>query len=663
MMIKIILKSPLYIITFFWLLAVSSSYGQGIEKSQLTKDELKTYNEAKKEAQKGNYAQSNKLFKSLLETQPNFLEGIYRYATNCISLKEYERSEKLFTTAINIDPNHEPEAYYSLALALEGQKNYLAAADILNQYITKVEEQLKIIEPDNKKLIDSKEEKIKRSIKKRDNFRFIDHAHKNPVPFQPTDLGSGLNSKYSEYTPGLSIDGKSLLFTRMIGDEDFYISLMDSTGSFTRAVPMEGMNTYQNEGAHAISADGKFIVFTACDRRDSYGSCDLYYSTYEEGKWIEAKNMGHVVNSAAWDSQPTLSADGRTLYFTSRRLGTLGASDLWKTWRNDRNAWVAPVNLGPTINTEEDDQSPFLHPDGHTLYFRSDGRPGMGNFDIYYSRFNDSTETWRPPVNIGYPINTEGDDGALIVSLDGKKAIFATDMNYETMVKGNNLNLVSFDLYPEARPLPTTYVKGNVRDEASDASIQANIKIINLKSKKTIYQFQTGKEGYFISGIPTGQIYACIAEAPGYQYQAIKFDLTDSIYYRPYALEINLKELVKPTKAAEEKPTVLQNIFYKSGSATLLKESDTELDLLYQLLTSMPTINIHVIGHTDDVGNEEDNLLLSQNRAKSIATALTQRGILANRITTEGKGETMPIADNTTEEGRKMNRRTEFIIK
>jgi len=648
---------------FLLVLHSCATKGQGLDKNQLSKNDLKTYDEAKKEAQNGNLSKSNELFKSFIKKQPSYLEAYYRYATNCIKLKEYKLSESLFRQAISIDPDHEPEAYYSLSLALEGQEKYLEAADLLETYVNKSLAQLSTIDTTNRKVIEAKKDKIKRSEFKKENLRFMDYAFKNPVPFQPRDLGSGVNSTHSEYTPGLSLDGKSLIFTRVVGNEDFYISLMDSTGTFVKAVPMEGMNTSQNEGAHAISADGKYIILTACDRRDSYGSCDLYYSSYENGKWNNAINMGHVVNSAAWDSQPTLSADGRTLYFSSRRLGTLGASDIWKTWRNERNAWVTPVNIGANINTEGDDQSPFLHPDGNTLYFRSDGRPGMGDFDIYFSRFNDSTETWRPPVNIGYPINTKGDDGALIVSLDGTKAIFATDMNFETMVKGNNLNLVAFDLYPEARPMPTTYVKGNVISEESQLSLASSIKILNLKSKKVIYQTLTGKDGFFMSGIPTGDIYACIAEAPGYQYQAIKFDLSDSIYYKPYKLKISLKKLVKPVTKTEEKVTVLQNIFFKSGSAELLKESDTELDLLYQMLVSLPDANVHIIGHTDDIGNDQDNFLLSQNRAKSIATALVNRGITSTRITTEGKGESIPVADNKTDEGRKLNRRTEFIIR
>jgi outer membrane protein OmpA-like peptidoglycan-associated protein len=380
------------------------------------------------------------------------------------------------------------------------------------------------------------------------------------------------------------------------------------------------------------------------------------------GRWTTPVNMGQKVNSAAWDSQPTLSADGRLLIFSSRRLGSIGGADLWLTYRNEKDAWVTPVNLGLEINTAGDDESPFLHPDGVTLYFRSNGRPGMGGFDIYYSRKNDINGVWSQPVNIGYPINTEGNEGAFTVSLDGKKAYFASDMNYATGKKNDNLDIFSFDLYEEARPLPTTFIKGYVKDAVTNKPLKASVTIKDLASGAIKFQIITDSSGYFITGIASGRNYACITENKDYQYIAQNFDLSaTNTVLKPYVLNIALMPIGKDKKSTEQ-PVILQNIFFQSGSAELLPESNVELDLLVLMLNRHPEMNITIIGHTDDVGEDSDNQLLSEKRAAAVAKALFIKGITASRISSLGKGESQPIASNDTEAGRKINRRTEFIL-
>lgn len=622
---------------------------QSVDKTNLSDKEKAIFLEARKAAQKGDLKKSNKKYVELLNKQPNFTEGVLRLASNYYSENDFEKAIMYFEKAIQIDPDFDPEMYYSLANVYGSVKNYQASASNYDTYISKSP-------------ADTAKSNKAKAI--RDNMLFIDNALKNPVPFNPQNLGPSVNSKFSEYSPSIAIDGKSIIFTRNNGQEDFYISKIDSTG-YSVAQELFGMNTSQNEGAFALSANGRFMVFTACDRRDAFGGCDLYSSTFSNNRWSIPVNMGHIVNSAAWDSQPTLTADGRTLYFSSNRLGSIGQSDIWMTYRDEKNAWVVPVNMGPSINTSGKEETPYLHADGQTLYFRSDGRPGMGGYDIYYSRSDEFTGNWSEPINIGYPINTEGQEGSFVVSLDGTKAYFTSDTNFENGSNMGNLDLFSTDLYENARPVPTTFVRGYVKDITTNSPVKANIVIKNLKTGKNIYSLTTDEDGYFISSIAAGYQYACIIEQVDYMYYSQNFDLSNvKILYTPYELEILLQPLPTPEEVRTQAqiPVILHNIFFASGSAELLPESSTEISSLASMLASHPEMNINILGHTDNVGTEEDNLKLSQSRAEAVANALINNGVNSARIIPIGLGESQPIDTNDTAEGRQHNRRTEFII-
>lgn len=614
-------------------------------KDQLGAKEILLFDKAKKEAQSGKLIKSNKQYEKLLKVRPDFAEGWLRMASNWYHLKEYQKAESGFKKVIAEYPDFDPEMYYSLGMVYQDQKKYEEAAANYSEYA--------------KRSTNNPQKKTK-AITLRDNLLFRSQAVKNAVPFDPQSVGSGINTAFSEYSPSLSLDGTTMIFTRNTGQEDFYISYKDSTGAFGKARSLISLNSASNDGAHAISADGTYMVFTSCDRKDAFGSCDLYFSIFENGKWTIPVNMGHKINSAAWDSQPVLSPDGRTLLFSSRRLGTMGGADLWMTWRNEKNAWVTPVNMGPVVNTAGDDETPFLHPDGMTLYFRSNGRIGMGNFDIFVSRRNDINEPWGEPVNIGYPINTEGAEGAFVVSLEGKKAYFASDTDYRTGKSMKQLDIYSIDVYERARPRPSTFVRGQVRDAATGKPLEAKIIIKDLATGNTVFEVPRAAEGRFISGISTGRNYICITEYPGYRYYSQNFDLSATAAPdKPYILDI----LMDPAeKIPENTPVVLHNIFFNTGSSELLPESATEISLLVKLLNENPGFSIKITGHTDNVGSDQDNLVLSVARARAVADALKSHGIESGRISYEGKGESSPVTSNETEEGRRLNRRTEYTL-
>lgn len=645
-----ILKLVIFIAGIF---IFNSVQGQTINADQLNPREKKIFEEAKSMAKTKKIDKSIDAYIKLLRLRPDFIEGHLRLGSQYYLAKDYAHAEDAFIKAIELDSTYDPEMYYSLAQAEISLYKYLSAADHLDKYIQ----------------TSTNTKKVEKSEKTRDDLRFIDDAMKHPVPFKPIDAGPVINTYNSEYAPLISVDGQFLIFTRnikapgdFIGQEDIFVARRDSS-EWIDLIPMSGVNTIQNEGAFAISGSGNYIVFTACDRKDSYGSCDLYYSMFMDDQWTRPVNMGKVINSATWDSHPTLSVDGRMMIFASRRKGSIGGSDLWITQKDDKGSWITPQNLGPVINTKGDDESPFLHPDGQTLYFRSNGRPGMGNFDIYYSRFNKSENTWSEPKNLGFPINTEGNEGSMTVSLDGKTAWYASDKDYLNDKMLNNLNIYSFELYEHARPVKTTYVKGFVSDINTKKPLSSNVKIVDLSSENTIFMVETTNDGYFVAALPSGGQYACKVEADQYVFYSKYFDLNnESFNLLPYILDVELTPIVKNVDKKEEHSMVLNNIFFDSGSSTLQEKSNFEINNIVKMMLEHPTMVIKIVGYTDNVGSDQDNLLLSQVRAKAVVDALINKGIQEERIKYEGKGSAEPVADNLTEQGRSQNRRTELIF-
>ena len=635
------------------MMTVLSISGAQVIKSRkdLDKKSLKNYKKAISEGRNRQYEKSLKLYDKVLKKHPEFIDAQLRKAGMLHNMGKFKESSIEFDKAIAMAPEYDPQMYYSLAIVHRDMKSYDLAARNFQFYIDRS---------------DDEKQKL-RAIDLRDRAAFAHEATTNPVPFDPKKVDGGVSSDYSEYAPMMNIEGDRMIFTRRVGgQEDFYIAEIKD-GEFVRVAEIEGLNTPQNEGIHTISADGRTMIFTACDRRKTgIGSCDLYYANLDSDYWTIPSNMGKVVNSISWDSQPSLSADGKTLFFSSGRQDGYGGNDIWMTTKTDTSGWTFPTLLPEEINTSGNEESPFIHPDGHTLYFRSNKHIGMGGYDIFYSRYIDSTETWTPAKNIGYPINTEGSEGALSVSLDGKTAFFASDMAYLDDKSNANLDIYSFELYPEARPILTTFVKATITDGETGVPLSAEYTIEVLSDNM---QPSTGKadpKGTFVNSLPTNQSYALFINMDGYIHHSENFDLQgiqDAL--NPFIIDIQLNKAIKsePSKPSKAKPIVLNNIFFESGKADLKSESGFELNSLAQNLLKNPSLKIQIIGHTDNVGSEVDNQKLSEARAKSVADALVLRGIAYSRVSYLGLGESQPIADNETEEGRKINRRTEFVLK
>ncbi len=653
------------LILFCFTLCFQQVNAQSFTTRKTTKEKaLKFYNSGRKSAKVGDLEKAIKFYEKALKQDPNFIDAKAQLANIKFDQGDYAGAKAGYQKVIEIAPNFSKSVYYSLAMTDMKAKNYESAVAGFEKYLT--------LEKENERRILSAKKYI-------ENGKFAAVAVKNPVPYNPTQLGGNVNSPDAqEYLPIISVDNQSMIFTRnTFGQEDFFVSKRTEDG-WSEALPITSINTSLNEGAQTMSADGKLFIFTGCNRQKALGSCDLYYSRQvSEGKWTEPKNLGRPINSPAWESQPSLSADGKTLYFVSDRGGK-GKRDIFVTKRK-RKGWSEPEPLSDVINTSEDDQSPYIHPDGKTLYFMSQGHPGMGKDDLYFSKMQDDG-TWSTPQNLGYPINTEEHEGAVFIARDGKTAYFATDRMMEKTAEQEeanafkdqsariNLDIYTFELPEAARATPVTYVKAIVKDADTKEPIQAYAQLTNLSTQKINYNGNTDKAGEILVCIPMGDNYGLHVEKPEYAFHSENFALKEATSLAdPFTMEIFLKKIkveVTPNKPAPTKsePIILKNVFFATGSADLRPESVDELTRLKRMLEKNPTIRIQINGHTDDVGNDNSNLQLSTNRAKAVQNFLIENGIESSRLSAKGFGETKPIDSNETEQGKQNNRRTEFLI-
>ncbi len=501
--------------------------------------------------------------------------------------------------------------------------------------------------------------------------KYIDHCDfaielmQHPVPFEPQSLGSNLDLPWDEYWPSLPIDAKTLVFTMMVPDsnrlypdgtlafqEDFYITRLVN-GIWQKPQPIGlPINTPGNEGAQQISADGSMLVFTGCNRKDGFGKCDIYFTEKnQQGNWNRPYNAGEIVNTSYSDKQPCLSPDGRQLYFSSDRPGGLGKMDIWVSDLDDKGKWKKPRNIGDLINTTEDDLCPFIHPDNQTLYFSSEGHPGMGKMDIYVSR-RDSSGKWSKPVNIGYPINTYRNEIGLIVDHTAQTAYFSSDVNSKSK------KIYTFKIPVESQPIAVSYVKGLVYDKETGMPLKAYVQLLDVYSGDTLMSVLTKEgKGDFLISLPVGKSYALHALSTGYLFHSNHFDLTQNFdASKPYSIDIPME---KPQPGAN---IVLQNIFFKTNSFELLPSSFAELHRMVSFINDNPNTVFEVGGHTDNTGNQTYNQQLSEKRAKAVYDYLISKNIPTERICYKGYGPNVPVETNETVEGRAANRRTELKI-
>ncbi|WP_457130908.1 OmpA family protein [Mucilaginibacter sp. UYNi724] len=474
-----------------------------------------------------------------------------------------------------------------------------------------------------------------------------------PVAFVPINMGAEINTAADEYLPVATADEGTLIFTRKIdNNEDFYKSIKLNNNWQNAEYLSDVINTpMYNEGAQSISQDGKYLFFTGCNRPDGLGRCDIYISQKKGDDWAKPFSLGNPVNTSGWEAQPSISADGRTLYFVSNRKGGYGGYDIWKSTLSDKG-WGVPENMGPEINTPYDEQSPFIHPDDSTFYFCSNGWPGMGNKDLFVSRLGKDGK-WGKPDNLGYPINSSGDENGLTLTANGSYAFFSSNN-----LKGfGGYDIYTFELPLSLRPNIVTYVKGTVADKNTKAPLEAAIEIIDLQKNTPVFQdYSSAEGGAFLATLGAGKNYGLNISREGYLFYSDNFSLIGLKDKKAF----NISVLLSPIEVGNK--VILKNIFFDTNKFELKAESKAELQKLVEFLQLNKTVKIEIAGYTDNVGNEQANVTLSEKRANSVYQYLSANGIVATRLVYKGYGEAQPIAPNTTEDNRALNRRTEFMI-
>ncbi len=588
-----------------------------------------------------------------IKVDSNFIEAHTVLADLYSDLRKLDKAIVEYKRAIRINPDYFPQNYVNLATAEMNLDKFEDAKIHLEKALSYQTLPPPIVKNAKRFLASS---------------TFAAEAVKHPVPFKPINMGDSINTKVSEYCPAITADEETFYYTILHPNENYQnrsgfgvarvqediFSSKKKNGVWGKGVSVGNViNTFDNEGALCISADGQTLYYTVCNKPEDYGSCDIYVVKKYGDVWGNPKNIGAPINTKSFESQPSISADGMTLYFASSRAGGFGKVDIWKSTKQPNGQWGDPVNLGPKINTAESEQSPFIHADGRTLYFTSEGLPGMGGEDFFFSRLDNNGE-WSTPKNLGYPINSIANERSIIVNTMGSKAYFAS----ERLGGFGEYDVFYFDLPNEMRPFKVNYVKGKVSDSETNKGLETKFELIDLKTSKVVAEAYSDKvTGEFLVCLPTDKDYALNVSKPGYLFYSENFSLkANSNIKDALLMDVPLKTI------QIGRSVILKNIFFNTNSFDLRDESKAELGKLIAFLNTNPTVRIEISGHTDNVGDDKLNQVLSNNRAKAVLNYLIAAGIAKERLTSKGFGETKPIATNKTEEGKALNRRTEFMV-
>ena len=601
------------------------------------------YELALNKAQSEDYANSIKMINEALKIEPKYVDAYLSLAGINANMKNYTESVNQFEKAFALDSVYTKDYLLPYSISLAGTGRFTDALNAVTKFLL------------NPTLNDRS---IKAGQFRKSTYEFaVDydktHPEKNYV-FNPKNLGDSINTSDLEYFPSLTIDGRKLIFTKRInGNEDFYESdLINNT--WGKAFPLPGnINSATfNEGAQNISQDGKLLVFTGCNFPEGLGSCDLYISYLTKNGWSEPENLGPNVNSEFWESTPSLSPDKRDLYFSSNVPGGFGGKDIWVCHKNDNGKWEEPLNLGSEINTSGDESTPFIHADNQTLYFNSNGHQCYSEKpDIFVSRKLPNGK-WSKPENLGYPVNTIDDEGSLIVASDGKTAYYSSDRND---TKGG-LDIYTFELRQDLRPLKTLWVKGQVFDKKTKQGLPSSVELTDISTRQLVSKLQTDEDGNYLVTLPVGKDYAFNVNRKGYLFYSENYNISETSPDSTFEANIPLQ----PIEANAH--VILKNVFFDTKKTELKPESITELDNVVRLMNENPKIKIQINGYTDNVGKPADNLKLSTGRAVAVVNYLISKSVKNERLSFKGFGETNPVADNKTEEGRALNRRTELSV-
>lgn len=662
------------IIFLFFTVIALSSLGQDEKKCQEI-DNKKAEKLYQQGIDKKNKKEERLAFlKQAIEMEPDYVDANFAYAEERIKTLSYENAlykpvEQYFKKVIEICPKYHSDPYYYLGYIYWEDENWAEAEKYLRLFLNFKEDD----ETKYNKTYDAFLSQAKEMVR---YAKLYNEIYKNPVPFDPTPV-PGICTEKDEYLPMITADNSMMLFTRKVPfvqkaiawDSDKEMELFSKstrnkiTGEFDKGQGMPfPFNKGNGEGGATMSIDNKHLFFTIINNEAGVINADIYFSDFSvlDGEWSVPKKVPGINDPERWDSQPSLASDGKTLYFASDRKGGRGGVDLYLTVKDPVSGeWSKPENLGATINTNGDEMSPFMHSDFQTLYFSSNGQPGVGGYDIFFAR-KGADGKWAEPKNIGVPINTTGDDLGFFVSTDGRLGYFAS--NLPSRVKGKSVgkyDIYSFELYKEARPDEVAFIKGKVEDQANVEKKDFKVEVKDAVTKKITYAMVDTITGDYAAVVNTKEKHDQIVTVKKDNYAfSSKLILKDSMVN---AKPMTVNVAVDTFKIGETYP--LNNIYYKTNSAELDPRSLIVIEEFIEFLKNNPTIKIEMNGHTDNVGNDAANLALSTDRAFTVRDILLAKGIEENRLLAfKGFGASKPIADNSTEAGRAKNRRTEFVI-
>lgn len=605
--------------------------------STSNKKALKLYAKADKKYKERDFEASISFLEEATSIDSTFFEAFIRMGSLYNALGQLDSVYSKFGSYLRQAPDPISSVLERMAFMSFDRGDYAQSSIYLDSFLGKVPE----------KATDKEIHLLRASL------IFARQQLSNPQEINISELPLEINRYKLQYLPTMTVDGATMIYTKrdvFSGDEDIVVSHKKNGKWESSQSISHRINTPLNEGACTISADGRTMIFTSCDRRDAYGSCDLFISTKTGEAWSRPKNLGKRVNSRYWESQPSLSADGKTLYFTSNRPGGFGGRDLWVT-KNVDGKWREPANLGKTINSFKDETTPFIHFNGKNLFFSSNSYEGMGGFDLFSAELQDST--WTKPKNLGYPINTFRDEVAFLVTSDGKEGYFAKEEQKNREILDSRI--VQLTLPDSLQPSGTSFVVGKVMDAETRLPLKASIEIVDVPSNKKLYDSNSDSvTGEFYMVLPPKAELAGYIKRPGYLYSNFHFE-TDEAYLSNDTLVVLLESLIEGQKL------VLKNIYFDTDSYELDERSLSELESVIQLLKQNPSLSIEINGHTDDIGNKEYNQLLSENRAKAVHSAIIS-AIEDARVTFKGSGDTQPLVPNTSDSNRQSNRRIEFRV-
>lgn len=652
-------KNKIAQLVIAFILAAFSGFAQMApgQYTSTNKKAVKFLNEGKQAFELKKDAEAEKYFLKALDEDKNFIEAALGLANLYQVTNRHKDAVTYYKRAIEINPKFYPNAYYFLSQSLLLTAQYQEAKTNLEIFL-----KFERINPNTKD----------EAMRLLANATFGANAIKNPKPFNPVNVGEGINTDLNEYFPAVTGDGKQFLFTRGLKvpeipgyeNEDFFISDKQNN-VWQPARPIREINSQGNEGAPTLSADGNIMFFASCaddygdygsaDRK-GYGSCDIFYAQKINGRWTKPRNAGAAVNTNQWETQPSFSSDGRTLYFIRGVRGRSGVKeqDIYSSTITDDGKFSPAVKISGVINTPYKEESVFIHPDNQTLYFSSDGHPGMGGLDIFMSKRQPNGE-WGTPVNLGYPINTADDDNSFCSDPGGSLAFFASNRSGGY----GGLDVYQFELPVDLRPEKITYVKGKVFNTKTKETLEASFELLDLETQQTVTKSFTQQNGQFFVTLNANKNYMVNVNKEGYLFYSDNFSLkgTETDLNKPFLLEISLDPI--DTGSVVE----LKNIFFDVNKWELKPESKAELEKLAAFLTKNPSLKIELGGHTDNSGDKKFNLTLSTNRARSVYDYLvTNSKISAARLSYKGYGDTRPKVPNDSPENKAKNRRTEFKV-